>query len=309
METSVKTGLLGDEDDELNYYVLESPGLSRLSLNITCFIGLFIFGWLLVTVFDTLGKKRTGYFYIVPLFITLVISWNFYHWVAYIGILIYFTGWAHANMLLSNIRSSAMDRLDDIDQLSESQKTADIILEQGILEGKVLGEEGAVSTLGTAFQMNGGNPRLLFLAGVVLIARKKYSYARQFFNKAKLSTDDQGLIKVLNKNLASAQEKNIKMGGISKEWPEPTQETRPVDPVSPKPEQFPISSSQPNQIESEYIEKENVPMVKNKSEQNGLALKDQPGQKLSGLTKCPNCGMRVLPKPDGTCPSCQAKIF
>jgi len=34
MKTDSETGLLGDEDDELNYYVLKSPGLSRTSLNI-----------------------------------------------------------------------------------------------------------------------------------------------------------------------------------------------------------------------------------------------------------------------------------
>jgi hypothetical protein len=308
METESKTVLLGDEDDELNYFMLKSPGLSRARLNITCFIGLFIFGWLLVSVFDILGNKRTGYFYIVLLWISLAISWTFTHWFGYIGVLIYFAGWVHANIILSNIRASAIDRLDAIDQLPGSQKKTDIILEQGILEGKVLEEAGAISTLGTAFQMKGGNPRLLNLAGVELMARKKYSFAMQFFNKAKGSTDNEGLIKVVNMNLAAAQKKIIKMGGKTEEWPEPTQETSPVVSVSSELEQFPISSNQPGQIKSDYVEKENVPSLKSKSEQRGFASKDQPVKRFSVITKCPNCGMMVIPKSDGTCPSCQAKI-
>jgi len=43
-------------------------------------------------------------------------------------------------------------------------------------------------------------------------------------------------------------------------------------------------------------------------EQKETPSKDQLQRKLSGITKCPKCGMRVLPKADGTCPSCQARI-
>jgi len=31
-------------------------------------------------------------------------------------------------------------------------------------------------------------------------------------------------------------------------------------------------------------------------------------QKVVGITVCPNCEMKVVPKSDGTCPSCQSKI-
>ena len=48
--------------------------------------------------------------------------------------------------------------------------------------------------------------------------------------------------------------------------------------------------------------------VKTQAEQKDLSSKDRPKPKLSAITTCPNCGMRVLPKSDGTCPSCQARI-
>ena len=37
--------------------------------------------------------------------------------------------------------------------------------------------------------------------------------------------------------------------------------------------------------------------------------KGQSVQKVVGITVCPNCKMKVLPKSDGTCPNCQSKIM
>ena len=37
--------------------------------------------------------------------------------------------------------------------------------------------------------------------------------------------------------------------------------------------------------------------------------KGQSVQKVVGITVCPNCKMKVMPKFDGTCPSCQSKIM
>jgi rubrerythrin len=44
--------------------------------------------------------------------------------------------------------------------------------------------------------------------------------------------------------------------------------------------------------------------------QFGAAARRQTGSFLQTnlIVICPECGMRVLPKTDGTCPSCQAKI-
>jgi hypothetical protein len=37
--------------------------------------------------------------------------------------------------------------------------------------------------------------------------------------------------------------------------------------------------------------------------------KGQSVQRVVGITVCPNCKIKVLPKSDGTCPSCQSKIM
>jgi hypothetical protein len=60
-------------NQELQEYVLKARGLSRKGLNIMCFIGVFIFGWLLAVVFEMLGKKKQGRFYIIPIIGCLVI--------------------------------------------------------------------------------------------------------------------------------------------------------------------------------------------------------------------------------------------
>ena len=61
-------------NEELNNYVVNAGGIGRMGLNIMCFIGVFIFGWLLAVAFDSLGKKGTGWFYLVPIIFLLVIS-------------------------------------------------------------------------------------------------------------------------------------------------------------------------------------------------------------------------------------------
>jgi len=67
---------------ELQEYVLKAEGLSRKGLNIMCFIGVFIFGVLLGVAFDMLGKKRQGWFYLVPIIGCLVISRQAAHYPA-----------------------------------------------------------------------------------------------------------------------------------------------------------------------------------------------------------------------------------
>ena len=39
-------------NEELNDYVLKAQGIGRTGLNVMCFIGVFIFGWLLAVVFS-----------------------------------------------------------------------------------------------------------------------------------------------------------------------------------------------------------------------------------------------------------------
>ena len=39
------------------------------------------------------------------------------------------------------------------------------------------------------------------------------------------------------------------------------------------------------------------------------SLESEPEPTGNTATNCPNCKMKVIPKPDGTCPSCQSKIM
>ena len=47
---------------------LKAGGISRTALNVTAFIGVFIFGWLILVVFASLGKGKQGLAYFIPLF-------------------------------------------------------------------------------------------------------------------------------------------------------------------------------------------------------------------------------------------------
>jgi hypothetical protein len=195
-------------NQELNDYVLKAQGIGRKGLNIMCFIGIFIFGWLLAIAFDMLGKKGQGWFYVVPIIGCLVISQQAGPQVGIFAPIIYIIGWIHANILLSLYQSSARNRIAQIDQLSGSESTIDVTLEKGLLQSKVLRDQGAgTATLAQAFQMPGGDGQLLNLAGVQLFATKRYAEARGFFDRAMLSTKDDALIKQIKRNQANVAKK------------------------------------------------------------------------------------------------------
>ena len=52
---------------------------------------------------------------------------------------------------------------------------------------------------------------------------------------------------------------------------------------------------------------QNTPPSNQEKRQTGISA-DQPGKNALSVTTCPNCKQRVLPKADGTCPSCQYKL-
>ena len=52
-----------------------------------------------------------------------------------------------------------------------------------------------------------------------------------------------------------------------------------------------------------------VPISQRQNEAEERPNKDRIEPRPIGITICPKCKMRVIPKPDGTCPSCQARIF
>lgn len=195
-------------DQELNDYIFKAQGIGRKGLNVMCFIGIFIFGWLLAGVFDMLGKRGKGWAYIVPIIACLVISSQGEPELGILAPIIYVVGWIHANVVLSGYQSSARNRIAQIDQLSGSQVTIDEALEKGVLQSKVLGDrETGAATLVQAFQMAGGEGQLLNLAGVQMFGVKRYAEAKGFFDRAMLSTTDTALIKQIKRNQANVAKK------------------------------------------------------------------------------------------------------
>jgi len=195
-------------DQELNNYLFKAQGIGRKGLNIMCFIGIFIFGWLLAGVFDMLGKRGKGWVYIVPIIACLVISSQGESELGILAPIIYIIGWIHANVILSGYQSSARNRIAQIDQLSGNQFTIDEALEKGALQTKVLGDrEAGAATLVQAFQMAGGDGQLLNLAGVQMFAAKRYAEAKGFFDRAMASAKDDVLIKQIKRNQTNVAKK------------------------------------------------------------------------------------------------------
>lgn len=195
-------------NQKLQDYVLKAQGLSRKGLNIMCFIGLFIFGWLLAVAFEMLGKKKQGWFYVVPIIVCLVISRQAAPALGLVAPIIYIIGWIHANTILSGYQSSARDRIGQLDKLTGDHLTIDRVMEKGILQQKVLGDsETAALTLSKALQLPGGDGQLLHMAGFTMLAAKHYAEAKQFFDRALSTVKDDALLKQIRVNLANAQKK------------------------------------------------------------------------------------------------------
>lgn len=205
---SIPSGHSPADYEELNNYVLKAQGISRSGLNIMCFIGVFIFGWLLAVAFDQLGKKGKGWGYLVPIIFIVAISRQGTAELGVIAPIIYVIGWIHANVVLSRYQSFAKQRIAEIDQTPSSLQSLDVLLERGLLEAKVLHQtDQAMSDFTNVLQQPGGDPQMLNLAGVQLSKAKRFREARQFFDRALETANDQALVKQITKNKASAEKR------------------------------------------------------------------------------------------------------
>lgn len=197
-----------EEYEDLANYMLKAQGISRSGLNIMCFIGVFIFGWLLVVAFNQLGKKGIGWLYIVPIIFLLVLSGKDMAELGLIAPIIYIAGWIHANVVLSRYKSLAKQRIAEINRTPSSQHTADALLERGLLEAKVLRQtDQAMSDLTNVLQLSGGDPQLLNLAGVQFSGAKRFGEAKKFFDRALETTKDEALVNQIKKNQAFAEKR------------------------------------------------------------------------------------------------------
>ena len=199
---------MDDKDKDLRNYVSKAKGISRKGLNITCFIGVFIFGWLLAVAFEYLGKKRLGWLYVIPIIVFLVNSRDGFIPAKVLAAVTYVIGWVHANAVLSGYRATARRWIAQIDGLPAEQRTIDRLLEKGILQSKVLSEfDSAAMTFSDALRLPGGDPMLLNFAGARLCNRKRFVEAKQFFDRALPLATEGKLIEWIKRNQAAVEKK------------------------------------------------------------------------------------------------------
>jgi len=190
-------------------------GISRKALNITAFIGIFIFGWLIAVVFDMLGEGKLGWRYLWPILISFMIARLFAPPIGALALIIYIVAWIHANILLSHYQSLAKERLNEIEN-RKSAMDVDATIEKGALLGRALrNKQAALDVLRQASGMTGGDPLLLNLAGVIMSDHKQYEEAVAFFDRALQSAKEETMIKnitanrnYVNKKLAKIRAKN-----------------------------------------------------------------------------------------------------
>jgi len=127
-----------NDDADLKRYILEARGVSRLALNVMCIIGTIVFGWLLLVVFNFLGKKKLGWAYVFPIMGCLVLSRQGLEGLAIMAPVVYVSGWIHANVLLSRYQTMARRRMAALDMIERQQQSVDMLLEKGVLLHKVL---------------------------------------------------------------------------------------------------------------------------------------------------------------------------
>ncbi len=170
---------------DLNNYGLHCKRITRRKLNVLCFFGLFVCGWLLLWVLEGLGKKNLGYKYLLLLVISFTVSSHDLSPISLVALAIYIIGWIHANLILSGYRKLAAERIIQIDSLKKEDISIDVVLEKGMLQSNVLLEpEAAITSLMQGLAMPGGEPKLLNMAGRILLANNREEEAEEFFNKA-----------------------------------------------------------------------------------------------------------------------------
>ncbi len=190
-------------NEELDSYV-KAQGITRAGLNITCCIGVFILGWLILAgTFYQLGKKSTAWLYLVLIIVCQVSRVD-----SPITMIICIVGWIHANFVLSRCQSLGNARIAELDSIPADTLTTDNLLERGLLRSKVLrASDQAMSDFAGAIEMSGGDPELLNLAGLQYFAAKQFKSAKTFFERAATTAKDPALLKKIQRNLKNAEKK------------------------------------------------------------------------------------------------------
>lgn len=188
-------------DEELEEYLLTSPGTSRLALNAVCLLGAFVCGWLIVVVFARLRRTALGFLYAVPMFGLFVAGAQSIPVCLILALAIYLMAWIHANVLLSRYQAAARERIALLDRVRDESRVADDLLERGLLEAKVLRDRGrATSDFAGALALPGGDARLCNLSGLEALRAGHRELARSLFDRALETAAEPRQIDVIQRN-------------------------------------------------------------------------------------------------------------
>lgn len=103
------------------------------------------------------------------------------------ALLIWLAAWLHGYRTLSRYQRTARERIAAL----SGRRDVDAVLETGVLLHRVLSDKaGAVRALAPALALPGGDPRLLYLAGLAMLAARHRAEAGGFFARAAAAAGD-----------------------------------------------------------------------------------------------------------------------
>ncbi|MGA9624136.1 MAG: hypothetical protein WBQ65_06695, partial [Bryobacteraceae bacterium] len=150
--------------------------------------GFFTVGYLLIAIFDMLGRPRMGWVYFLTFGSIVLLTFESGVPVLFVWPVVYVVGWLHANVILSRIESLARHRVAEIDQQAADPYA---LVEKAMLQVKVLRQrEQAICTAEKALLMRGDDPMLLYTMGVALFA-KRYAEAKPLLDRAGAEVKDE----------------------------------------------------------------------------------------------------------------------
>lgn len=210
------------ETKVLHSFLWYATGISRIGLNIYCFIGTFTLGIPLIDLFKRLNNQSIGLMYWFSYVILSAIVFvkrfgdlnlelkdiQLMRLLAFIGLIIYLTAWVHSNIILSKYRRFGKSRLDELDKLPQDQLTMNLLVEKGLIKLKVLSlKDEAFEEFRRALQFSGGSDNALTMVADYTYHFKQYNLAKQFYERALSNTGNNTLIKHINKVLPYVEKK------------------------------------------------------------------------------------------------------
>lgn len=186
---------------ELDDFVRAPLWLTRGWLNLACFCALG-FGLFLIYVFALLGKQRLIWRYLVPILICAITGVGIP-----IALVLVVIAWVHANKIMTRCHSLGKARVAELESISADAITANDLLERGLLKAKIIEDKflpfpsaQPLPDLAAAIDAPGGNPDLLYLAGVQCRGARQFADAKKLFDLAATTASDETLLKQIQQS-------------------------------------------------------------------------------------------------------------